>query len=57
MDEISELNHLRAELTEHSRRYYDEDAPVIEDAVYDAMMRRLEELEAKHPELDRKSVV
>lgn len=51
MDEISELNHLRAELTEHSRRYYDEDAPVIEDAVYDAMMRRLEELEAKHPEL------
>jgi len=51
MDEISELMRLRAELTEHSRRYYDEDAPGIEDSEYDAMMRRLEILEAAHPEL------
>lgn len=52
MDEISELRKLRAELIEHSRRYYDEDAPAIEDSEYDALMRRLRELEAKHPEED-----
>lgn len=50
MDEISELRKLRAEMLEHSRRYYDEDAPTIEDWEYDALMRRLRELEAKHPE-------
>lgn len=50
MDEISELRKLRAELIEHSRRYYDEDAPTIEDSEYDALMRRLRELEARHPE-------
>ena len=52
MDEIAELRTLRAELIEHSRRYYDLDAPTIEDAEYDALMRRLRELEAKHPEAD-----
>ncbi len=52
MDEITELRKLRAELIEHSRRYYDEDAPTIEDSEYDALMRRLRELEARHPEED-----
>ncbi len=52
MDEREELLRLREELKEHSRRYYDEDAPTITDAEYDAMLRRLEILEAAHPELD-----
>jgi len=52
MDEREEILSLRAELTEHSRRYYDEDAPTIPDAEYDRLLRRLEVLEAAHPELD-----
>ena len=52
MDEVKELLRLREELKEHSRRYYDEDAPIITDAEYDALLRRLENLEAAHPELD-----
>ncbi len=52
MDETKELLRLREELKEHSRRYYDEDAPTITDAEYDALLRRLETLEAAHPELD-----
>ena len=51
-NEREELLRLREELKEHSRRYYDEDAPTITDAEYDALLRRLEVLEAAHPELD-----
>ena len=51
MDDIKrEIEALRKELEEHNRHYYDEDSPVISDFEYDAMMRRLEELEATHPE-------
>ena len=52
MDEREELLRLREELKEHSRRYYEEDAPTITDAEYDALLRKLEILEAAHPELD-----
>ncbi len=52
MDEREELLRLREELKEHSRRYYDEDAPTISDAEYDRLLRRLELLEAKYPELE-----
>lgn len=52
MDVQQEIERLRAELREHNRRYYDEDAPVISDFEYDALMRSLEELERAHPELD-----
>ena len=50
MDVKQEIEALRAEIREHNRHYYDEDAPVISDFEYDALMRRLEELEAAHPE-------
>ena len=51
MDEIKrEIEALRAEIEEHNRHYYDEDAPIISDFEYDALLRRLEELEAAHPE-------
>ena len=49
MDAKREIEALRAEILEHNRHYYDEDAPVISDFEYDALMRRLEELEAAHP--------
>lgn len=51
MDEREELLRLRAELKEHSHRYYDLDDPIIEDSEYDALMRRLIQLEERHPEL------
>jgi DNA ligase (NAD+) len=34
-------------------RYHQQDAPTISDEAYDSMVRRLEELEAVHPELKR----
>ncbi len=42
---------LKAELERHSHQYYVLDDPLIADADYDALMRELEELEARHPEL------
>ena len=47
-----EINELRATLRYHSDRYYNDDAPEIEDYEYDMMMRRLKELEEKYPEFD-----
>lgn len=47
-----EIEHLRRELERHSRLYYVYDAPEIPDYEYDRMFRRLEELEAAHPEFD-----
>ena len=42
---------LGAEIAEHDRRYYQDDAPSISDADYDALRRRYEALEAAFPEL------
>ncbi len=42
---------LSQELDEHSYRYYVLDAPTASDAEYDALMRRLQQLEAGYPEL------
>ena len=39
------------ELDEHSYRYYILNAPTASDAEYDALMRRLQALEAQYPEL------
>lgn len=49
----AEIARLIAEITEHDRRYYEQDAPSISDAEYDALMRRLRALEAEHPALLR----
>ncbi len=46
-----EIARLSAEIRAHDARYYQQDAPTISDAAYDAMRRRLEQLEAEHPEL------
>ncbi|MQS14115.1 NAD-dependent DNA ligase LigA [Streptomyces kaniharaensis] len=42
---------LAQEITDHRARYYEQDAPVISDAEFDALMRELEALEAEHPAL------
>ncbi|MHB8727884.1 MAG: NAD-dependent DNA ligase LigA [Sulfuricaulis sp.] len=42
---------LRGEINHHNYRYYILDDPVISDAQYDKLLRELQELEAKHPEL------
>ena len=46
------IDKLRQELTYHSKRYYEEDAPEISDFEYDALFRELCDLEAEHPEYD-----
>jgi DNA ligase (NAD+) len=40
---------LRQEIRRHARLYYDEARPEIADAEYDALMRELRDLEARHP--------
>jgi DNA ligase (NAD+) len=50
-DPKREIERLREELRRHEHLYYVLDRPEISDAEYDALMRRLQELEAAHPEL------
>lgn len=46
-----EIERLREEINYHNYRYYVLDSPVISDAEFDKLMRRLEELEAQFPRL------
>ena len=46
-----ELAELRRAIAYHDHRYHVLDAPEITDAEYDALFRRLQELEKAHPEL------
>ncbi|MEG1987653.1 MAG: NAD-dependent DNA ligase LigA [Oscillibacter sp.] len=50
MDYREELKQLRDTLNENGYRYYVLDAPTMSDYEYDRLNRRLEELEAAHPE-------
>jgi hypothetical protein len=45
----AEIERLAAEIGAHDRRYYQEDAPTVSDAAYDALRRRNEEIEARFP--------
>jgi DNA ligase (NAD+) len=47
----SEHARLEAEIKAHDQRYYQEDAPTVSDADYDALRRRYEAIEARFPEL------
>ena len=47
----SELDALRREIEAHNYAYHVLDSPTVPDAEYDRLMRRLQELEAAHPEL------
>jgi DNA ligase (NAD+) len=46
-----EIQQLRETLRYHEHRYYVLDSPEITDAEYDALLRRLQQLEREHPEL------
>ncbi|MFD1331557.1 NAD-dependent DNA ligase LigA [Methylopila musalis] len=50
-DAAAEHARLADEIRAHDRRYYQDDAPTVTDAEYDALRRRLEALEAEFPEL------
>lgn len=53
MDTIrNEIESLRARLTHYAKQYYVYDISEISDFEYDALFRRLQELEAAHPEYD-----
>ncbi|GHT95602.1 DNA ligase [Betaproteobacteria bacterium] len=52
MDTISQrVVTLRRDLEAHNRAYYEQDAPTVSDAEYDALFRELQALEREHPEL------
>jgi DNA ligase (NAD+) len=47
----AEVEKLREQLRHHEHLYYVLDTPEISDAEYDALMRRLRDLEEQHPDL------
>jgi len=49
----AELKRLAAEIAAHDQRYYQDDAPTVSDAEYDALRRRNEEIEGRFPDLVR----
>ena len=49
--EREEIRQLRKELTEHNYRYYVLSSPVISDVEFDRKMRRLQDLEARYPDM------
>ncbi len=48
---LSEIEHLRGEIRRHNDLYYKHASPVISDQEYDALERKLRDLEARYPEL------
>lgn len=46
-----EINELREKLRKYADAYYNNDAPLVTDAEYDALMHQLRQMEAEHPEL------
>ncbi len=50
-DARAEHGRLAEEISAHDRRYYQDDAPTVSDAEYDALRRRYGELEQAFPEL------
>ena len=50
MDDLTEIEALRRELNQAGYEYYVLDNPTMSDYDYDHKLRRLEELEAAHPE-------
>src|SRR3984893_10436545 len=49
----AELKRLAAEIGAHDRRYYQDDAPTVSDAAYDALRQRNAAIEARFPNLVR----
>lgn len=51
MDEKQRILELRRELNEHNHRYYVLSDPAISDREFDQLMKELEALESKHPDM------
>ena len=49
----AELKRLAKDIAAHDARYYQDDAPTVSDAEYDALRKRNSEIEARFPELIR----
>src|SRR5215510_7186634 len=49
----TELNRLATEIAAHDKRYYQQDAPTVTDAEYDALRQRNAAIEARFPDLVR----
>jgi len=49
----TELKRLAREIASHDKRYYQQDAPIVTDAEYDALRQRNATIEARFPELIR----
>lgn len=52
-DAAVELETLAREIARHDDAYYQEDAPTVSDAEYDALRKRNDEIEARFPDLVR----
>lgn len=52
---LCEIEDLRRIINYHSKKYYIDDSPEITDFEYDALFRKLKELEEKYPEYDSPS--
>lgn len=50
-DPAGRVDWLREQIRRHDRAYYEQDAPTIPDADYDALVRDLRTVEAEHPDL------
>lgn len=48
---LLEAEKLREKIIYHNKKYYEDDSPEIDDFEYDALIRKLEELESEHPEI------
>lgn len=53
LEASGELAHLAREIARLDKAYYQDDAPLVTDAEYDALMKRLEAIETKFPHLKR----
>ena len=51
LDPAGRIDELRADIGRHNRLYYEQDAPEIPDAEFDALLRELRALEDEHPDL------
>ena len=49
-NDIKRMRELEEQLEHHSYKYYVENAPEISDFEFDALLRELQDLEARHPE-------
>ena len=48
-----ELERLAAEISKHDQLYYQQDAPIVSDAEYDALRQRNSDIETRYPDLVR----